>query len=197
MVWNGVPESIEGEEADVGLRGGGLAMSAAGRWPGRAIAKPRGQCCTMLIDGRTLPAGEVLETDLCILGAGAAGITLALAFADDPDIDVCLMESGGFEFDAAVQELYRGETRGVAYEAYDTRMRMFGGSTNVSPDSGAVFQGLCFDEDRAIPVIREFSERIHRHGAALMCQLTHLGGRSHWRSGSWHSAPRADTPRNF
>jgi 2,4-dienoyl-CoA reductase-like NADH-dependent reductase (Old Yellow Enzyme family) len=64
-------------------------------------------------------------------------------------------------------------------------LTMFGGSTNVSPDSGAVFQGLCFDEDRAIPVIREFSERIHRHGAALMCQLTHLGGRSHWRSGSW------------
>ena len=84
----------------------------------------------MLIDGRTLPAAHVLETDLCIIGAGAAGITLALAFADDPEIDVCLVESGGFEFDAAVQELYRGATRGVAYEAYDTRMRMFGGSTN-------------------------------------------------------------------
>jgi choline dehydrogenase-like flavoprotein len=84
----------------------------------------------MLIDGRALPADHVLDCDLCIIGAGAAGITLALAFAGDPDVRVCLVESGGFEFDAAVQELYRGATRDVAYEAYDTRMRMFGGSTN-------------------------------------------------------------------
>lgn len=62
---------------------------------------------------------------------------------------------------------------------------MFGGSTNVSPDSGSVFDGLCFDDDGSLPYIREFADRLHRHGAAIMCQLTHLGGRSHWRSGSW------------
>ena len=84
----------------------------------------------MLIDGGTLPAGHLLDTDLCIIGAGAAGITLGLAFAGHPDVRVCLVESGGFEFDAAVQELYRGDTLGTPYEAYDTRMRMFGGSTN-------------------------------------------------------------------
>ena len=57
----------------------------------------------MLIDGRTLPDGERLETDLCIIGAGAAGISLALAFADR-DVRVCLVESGGFEFEQLVGE---------------------------------------------------------------------------------------------
>jgi len=84
----------------------------------------------MLIDGRTLPPDHVLETDLCIIGAGAAGVTLALAFAGARDVDVCLIESGGFDFEPDVQELYRGETVGAPYEPYHTRLRYFGGSTN-------------------------------------------------------------------
>jgi choline dehydrogenase-like flavoprotein len=84
----------------------------------------------MLIDGRTLPPDHLLECDLCIIGGGAAGITLASAFANDHDVDICLVESGGFDFDAEVQELYRGEVVGAPYEAYDTRLRYFGGSTN-------------------------------------------------------------------
>ena len=31
----------------------------------------------MLIDGRAVPRNYTLETDVCIVGAGAAGITLA------------------------------------------------------------------------------------------------------------------------
>ena len=84
----------------------------------------------MLIDGRTLPPDHLLDCDLCIIGGGAAGITLASAFAGGRDVDVCLVESGGFDFDADVQELYRGEAVGAPYEAYDTRLRYFGGSTN-------------------------------------------------------------------
>ncbi len=64
-------------------------------------------------------------------------------------------------------------------------LTMFGGSSNVSPDSGSVFGQLSVAHDRIIPYFREFAERIHRHGAALMCQITHLGGRSHWRSDNW------------
>ncbi|WP_245480504.1 NADH:flavin oxidoreductase [Neorhizobium sp. NCHU2750] len=64
-------------------------------------------------------------------------------------------------------------------------LTMFGGSSNVSPDSGSVFGQLSVGHDRIIPYFREFSERIHQHGAAIMCQITHLGGRSHWRSDNW------------
>jgi choline dehydrogenase-like flavoprotein len=100
------------------------------RKPGGQIVALKGSDRIMLIDGRTLPPDHVLESDLCIIGAGAAGITLALAFAGRRDTVVCLVESGGFEFDAEDQELYRGGTVGAPYEPYDTRLRYFGGSTN-------------------------------------------------------------------
>ncbi|WP_137390252.1 FAD-dependent oxidoreductase [Rhodoligotrophos defluvii] len=64
-------------------------------------------------------------------------------------------------------------------------LTMFGGSSNVSPDSGSVFGQLYVGDDSIIPYFREFAERVHRHGTAIMCQLTHLGGRSHWRADNW------------
>ncbi|WP_342643853.1 FAD-dependent oxidoreductase [Rhodoligotrophos ferricapiens] len=64
-------------------------------------------------------------------------------------------------------------------------LTMFGGSSNVSPDSGSVFGQLYVGDDTIIPYFREFSERVHRHGTAIMCQITHLGGRSHWRADNW------------
>lgn len=83
-----------------------------------------------LIDGRSLPDGQVLEADVCIAGAGAAGITLAREFAGAP-FRVCLVEGGGFESDAETQDLYRGEVVGRRYfELEGCRLRHFGGSTN-------------------------------------------------------------------
>ncbi|RKF16760.1 N-methylproline demethylase [Roseovarius spongiae] len=64
-------------------------------------------------------------------------------------------------------------------------LTMFGGSTNVSRDSANTFDQLDAGHDRVIPYFREFAERIHRHGAAIMCQITHLGGRSQWRGDNW------------
>ena len=64
-------------------------------------------------------------------------------------------------------------------------LTMFGGSTNVSRDSANTFGQLSAAEDRVIPYFQEFAERVHKHGAALMCQLTHLGGRSQWRGDNW------------
>lgn len=64
-------------------------------------------------------------------------------------------------------------------------LTMFGGSSNVSPDSGSVFGQLSVGHDRIIPYFQEFAQRVHRHGAAIMCQITHLGGRSHWRADNW------------
>ena len=38
----------------------------------------------MIVDARSVPAGTIVETELCIIGAGAAGITLAREFIDAP-----------------------------------------------------------------------------------------------------------------
>jgi choline dehydrogenase-like flavoprotein len=84
----------------------------------------------MIIDGRKFAENESFESDVCIIGAGAAGITIARSLAAT-QLRVCLVESGGFEFDSQTQALYEGESVGQAFAPLDaTRLRFFGGSTN-------------------------------------------------------------------
>jgi choline dehydrogenase-like flavoprotein len=84
----------------------------------------------MLIDARTVPDETRIECDVSILGAGAAGLTIARQFIDSGR-KVCLVESGGLEFDPATQALYEGDNVGLAYFPLDVcRLRQFGGTTN-------------------------------------------------------------------
>ncbi|MBI2255268.1 MAG: GMC family oxidoreductase [Proteobacteria bacterium] len=83
----------------------------------------------MFVDGRQVPSGTVLETDIAIIGAGAAGITLARELIGDSR-RVMLIESGGFDLDTDTQALYEGESQGVDYALDAARLRYFGGSTN-------------------------------------------------------------------
>ncbi|MBD2119882.1 GMC oxidoreductase [Trichocoleus sp. FACHB-262] len=84
----------------------------------------------MLIDARTLPAGTTIESDVCIIGAGPAGITLAREFIGQ-DFRVCLLESGGAEPDQATQSLCEGENSGDLYQDLcKSRHRQFGGTAN-------------------------------------------------------------------
>ncbi|WP_166416403.1 NADH:flavin oxidoreductase [Cochlodiniinecator piscidefendens] len=81
-------------------------------------------------------------------------------------------------------------------------LTMFGGSSNIAPDSPSVFNQLDVGTDRIIPFFQEFSERIHQHGTALMCQITHLGRRGDAQEDAWlpaiaPSAVREDLHRNF
>ncbi len=82
------------------------------------------------IDTRTIPDGSSLECDVAIVGAGPAGISLALALADAP-FRVLLLEGGGENFDQQVQSLYDGNSTGVTYLPLDgSRIRSLGGSSN-------------------------------------------------------------------
>ncbi len=84
----------------------------------------------MIIDARSIPRGTIVETDLCIIGAGAAGITLAREFRDSP-FRVALLESGGMHFDLETQELYKGRSVGDPFsDLMADRLRYFGGTTN-------------------------------------------------------------------
>ena len=64
-------------------------------------------------------------------------------------------------------------------------LTMFGGSSNVAPDSPSVFRQLYVGSDAIIPHFQVFSRKIHAHGAALMCQITHLGRRGEPYAGNW------------
>lgn len=83
----------------------------------------------MFIDASELPDGVCLESDICIVGAGAAGIPLALEFEGRRE-RVCLMESGGLEADEGMQALNRADNIGEPYFPLDqNRSRVFGGTT--------------------------------------------------------------------
>ncbi|MEE8526837.1 MAG: GMC family oxidoreductase [Thermoanaerobaculia bacterium] len=88
----------------------------------------------MFRDGRKVEPGTALDFDVCILGAGAAGITLARALSS-AGRTLALVESGGFEYEKATQALYEGTNEGtllVPRARYLTagRRRFFGGTTN-------------------------------------------------------------------
>ncbi|HFE67294.1 MAG TPA: GMC family oxidoreductase [Chloroflexi bacterium] len=84
----------------------------------------------MIIEARSLPQGTIIETDVCIVGAGTAGITLARELIGQ-DFRVCLLESGGREPDQATQALYQGKNTGLPYYELDTaRARYYGGSSH-------------------------------------------------------------------
>jgi choline dehydrogenase-like flavoprotein len=81
------------------------------------------------IDANQPDDGSVFESDICIVGAGAAGIAASIALADK-GWSVGVLESGGLEFDRATHELCAGPIIGDAYPWEMARMRFFGGSTN-------------------------------------------------------------------
>ena len=64
-------------------------------------------------------------------------------------------------------------------------LTMFGGSSNIAPDSPSAFGQIYIGDDSIIPVLQEFSERVHRHGCAIMCQITHMGHRTLWNVEDW------------
>jgi len=83
----------------------------------------------MFIDGRTIAGQSAIETDVAIIGAGAAGITLARELAGT-SWRVALIESGNFDLDDDTQALYDGESGAVDYPLAESRLRYFGGTTN-------------------------------------------------------------------
>jgi glycine/D-amino acid oxidase-like deaminating enzyme len=79
-----------------------------------------------------LPDNSLLDADVCIVGAGAAGITLALELSRDGH-SVLMVESGGEHHERDVQLL--GETESTAElirrSMQEGRARVFGGTTTL------------------------------------------------------------------
>jgi choline dehydrogenase-like flavoprotein len=84
----------------------------------------------MLIDGRTLPCDTALETDICIIGSGPAGLTLALEL-QNTNLDVILLEAGDKEPDPDWLSLVDVETTDQAYphSFRRSRARCFAGTS--------------------------------------------------------------------
>jgi choline dehydrogenase-like flavoprotein len=97
----------------------------------------------MFSDARSFASGSVLDADICVIGAGAAGITLCREFIGRRE-KIVLLEGGGTDFSKSLkalpsifrrhvleeQALAGGSNAGDAYYPLRfTRVRSFGGSS--------------------------------------------------------------------
>lgn len=101
----------------------------------------------MLLDARKLPAGTVLDADICIVGAGPAGLTVAHEFVNS-ETTLLMFESGGLTLNERVQELNEGAVIGDPYAGLrQTRWRQVGGAahlwnTSIGGQRGAKYTPL-------------------------------------------------------
>jgi choline dehydrogenase-like flavoprotein len=82
----------------------------------------------MIIDARLLPDKKEINADVCIVGSGLAGITLAREFMDR-EFRVCILESGGPKAEPETQSLAWGENVGHPYFSIDTAYARFCGGS--------------------------------------------------------------------
>ena len=105
----------------------------------------------MLIDFRKDPAAADDGSDVCVIGAGAAGIPLARRLAGHGH-SVCLLESGGLEFEQDTQDLCRGANVGMEYyELDESRLRFFGGTTRIWGGRCALLDAIDFERREWVP----------------------------------------------
>ena len=85
----------------------------------------------MIADLDAMSAADPLAADVCIVGAGAAGITIAREFVGTPH-SVILLEGGGEQQEKESQDPYASEVVGLPHAGvHDGRARVFGGTTTL------------------------------------------------------------------
>ena len=100
----------------------------------------------MHIDARSLDNNSIIEGDICIVGAGAAGISIALELMDTPH-KVILLEGGGFQYEERIQELYNGKTTGQPYYPLkSSELHYFGGTTGHWGGMCSMFDPIAFQK---------------------------------------------------
>ena len=98
----------------------------------------------MIDDLRQFESGKTLSVDICIVGAGAAGITLAKELLGS-GLRVCLVESGGASEESETQSIYQGESVGHPVTMDEGRYRVFGGSATRWGGRCAMFDPIDFE----------------------------------------------------
>jgi len=130
----------------------------------------------MITDANDLPNGHLVNTDICIIGAGVAGITLAREFANS-DLQLTLLESGGLSHEPAVQTLYEGEynARDYRFDLTTSRLRYFGGTSNHWAGNCMTLQDADFEQRDWVQhsgwPIRKSELTDYYHQAAKICEL--------------------------
>lgn len=106
----------------------------------------------MIIDSYELPDGQTLLADVCIVGAGAAGIAMALEFAGT-GTEVLLLEAGGRGEESETQALYAGSVADARLHSPPDRYRQrrFGGTTPIWGGRCMPFDAIDFEARDYVP----------------------------------------------
>ena len=149
----------------------------------------------MHTDARTLDTGASIDADVCIIGAGAAGITIATELKDS-GMRIVLLESGGFQYEDETQSLYEGESTGLPYYSLTScRLRYFGGTTGhwsgfCAPLERMDFRKRDWIPNSGWPISYEDLEPWYQRAAAI-CQLRPMPQLQHY----WEEQIDASAPR--
>jgi choline dehydrogenase-like flavoprotein len=155
----------------------------------------------MEVDARTLGTAT-LDADVCVVGAGPAGLTLARELAARQR-RIVVLESGGRSPDPMARELCEGTTRGDAYAALSvTRHRQAGGTaqiwnTLVERTVGAKYvplDGLDFEARPWWPLSGWPFDRAHLEPYYARAQTVCGLGRGTYTGEDWASVDRACWP---
>ena len=105
----------------------------------------------MLIDLRERRDAPTGPSDVCIVGAGVAGLALARRLAGLGHT-VCMLESGGLDFEQPTQDLYRGANLGMTYYDLDqSRLRFFGGTLGIWGGRCSLLDPIDFERRDWVP----------------------------------------------
>jgi choline dehydrogenase-like flavoprotein len=142
----------------------------------------------MFVDAKKLSKNFSIDVDVCIVGAGAGGITLARDLASR-NRTVALFESGSFEYDADTQALYSGAVVGHDFTPLDRdRLRFLGGTTNHWGGSCRPFDALDLaDWPIGLDVLEPYYRRAHE-----ICQL----GPYNYDPADWSTEDARPMPSN-
>jgi len=105
----------------------------------------------MLTDSRTIEGPANLTADICIMGAGVAGITLANELKDKYD-NIILLDAGGEHYEESIQEFYDAHTVSPFYpNPKDSRLRFLGGASNHWANNTSPFSPIDFEKRSWVP----------------------------------------------
>jgi choline dehydrogenase-like flavoprotein len=107
----------------------------------------------MMMAGNAIPRGTELAVDVCVVGAGAAGISIALELMDR-GLSVLVLESGTLEHEPRLQALYAGEVADRALHSPPDRYRdrRFGGTTATWGGRCTPYDPIDFESRAAVPL---------------------------------------------
>lgn len=100
----------------------------------------------MIINARKLTESTHIDADICIVGAGAAGITLANELKEQ-FANVVVLEAGGEQYEQSIQDYYDAHTVSPFYpDPKDSRLRFLGGATNHWANNTSPFEPIDFEK---------------------------------------------------